>query len=74
MLRRHRLRTRQERLELVAGYACSPRCLPDEEEPERHLDTPHRGSLAQMYACAVGRLAETKGVLWQYTAIDVASS
>jgi transposase InsO family protein len=74
VLRRHGLETRQKRLGLVAGYACPPDPLPRDPEPERHLEAPQPGSLVQMDAFAIGRLSGTKGVVWQYTAIDVASS
>jgi transposase InsO family protein len=73
-LRRHGLNTRRKRLSLVAGYAAPP-------EPERapmpepqHLDVEKPGDLVQFDCFHIGRLSGTKGRVWQYTAIDVASS
>jgi transposase InsO family protein len=71
-LRRHGLGDRRRRLALVAGYAAPPE--PQRApEPERHLDAPHPGALVGMDCFYVGRLSGTKGVVWQYTAIDVHS-
>jgi transposase InsO family protein len=74
ILRRHGLSTRQRRLSLVAGYASPP-------EPERrpppepqHLDAQQPGDLVQFDCFHIGRLTGTKGRIWQYSAIDVASS
>ena len=74
VLRRHGISTRRRRLALVAGYAAPP-------EPERtpapepaHLAAAHPGSLVQLDCFHIGRLTGTKGRVWQYTAIDVASS
>ena len=74
VLRRHGISTRRRRLSLVAGYAAPP-------EPERtpapepaHLEAAHPGSLVQLDCFHIGRLTGTKGRVWQYTAIDVASS
>jgi Integrase core domain len=58
---------------LVAGYAAPPepqRPAP----PERHLDVEHPGQLVQLDCFCIGRLSGTKGTVWQYTAIDVASA
>ncbi|MBC7294473.1 MAG: DDE-type integrase/transposase/recombinase [Thermoleophilia bacterium] len=74
VLRRHGLQTRAKRLGLVAGYACPPDPLPRDPEPERHLEVDHPGQIVQMDAFAIGKLSGTKGMVWQYTAIDVASS
>lgn len=74
VLRRHGLSTRKKRLGLVAGYACPPEPLPRDPEPERHIEAPYPGSVVQMDAFAIGRLSGTKGMVWQYTAIDVCSS
>jgi hypothetical protein len=69
-----RSRTRQRRLSLVAGHALPP-------EPERrpppepqHLDSEQPGHLVQLDCFHIGRLTGTKGRVWQYSAIDVASS
>jgi transposase InsO family protein len=71
-LRRHGLSTRGARLGLVAGYQAPP----EPERParhERHLDAPHPGAMVQLDCFFVGRLAGTKGTIWQHTAIDVHS-
>ena len=74
MLRRHGLKTRRKRLSLVAGYAAPPEPAPREPEPERHLEAKQPGALVQFDCFHVGRLSGTKGAVWQYTAIDVASA
>jgi transposase InsO family protein len=72
-LRRHGLNTRSKRLSLVAGYA-APYEPPREPEPERHVEAKRPGELVGMDSFYVGRLAGTKGAVWQLSAIDVASS
>jgi transposase InsO family protein len=72
-LRRHGLNTRGRRLRLVAGYAAVYERRPAEPEPERHVDASRPGELVGLDCFYVGRLAGTKGAVWQYTAIDVAS-
>ena len=73
ILRRHGLSRRMARLSLVAGYASPP-------EPERrvgverHLEVDHPGELVGFDCFHVGRLSGTAGRVWQYTAIDLASS
>jgi len=74
VLRRHGLSTRSRRLGLVAGYAAPPEALAREPEEERHLDVSHPGELVQMDCFCIGRLQGSKGTVWQYTAIDVASA
>ena len=74
VLRRHGLNTRRKRLGLVAGYAAPPEPAPREPEPERHLEAKQPGALVQFDCFHVGRLSGTKGTVWQYTAIDVASA
>ena len=74
VLRRHGLNTRAARLALVAGYAAPPEPLRPEPEEERHLEVERPGQLVQMDCFCIGRLAGTKGTVWQYSAIDVASS
>jgi transposase InsO family protein len=73
-LRRHGLSTRAKRLGLVAGYAAPAEPGPRPPEPERHLEADRPGELVQMDCFYVGRLSGTKGIVWQYTAIDVASA
>lgn len=72
-LPRYGIHTRALRLGLLAGYAAPPEPA-REPEPERHLAVDHPGELVQMDAFCVGRLSGTKGTVWQYTAIDAASS
>lgn len=73
VLRRHGLNTRAKRLALVAGYAAPPE--PDRDAPpERHISADNPGDVVQFDCFQLGRLKDTSGVAWQYTAIDVASS
>ena len=74
VLARHGLGTRSRRLALIAGYAAPPEPRRAEPEQERHLDVSRPGELVQLDAFCIGRLAGTKGVVWQYTAIDAASA
>jgi transposase InsO family protein len=73
VLRRHGLNTRQKRLALVAGYAARYERRPDPPEPERHVAASRPGELVGLDCFYIGRLSGTKGAVWQYTAIDVAS-
>jgi transposase InsO family protein len=73
VLRRHGLNTRAKRLALIAGYA-APYEPPREPEPERHIDVDRPGELIGIDCFYVGRLRDTRGVIWQLTAIDVYSS
>jgi hypothetical protein len=43
-------------------------------EPDRHVEAERPGELVGVDSFFVGRLAGTKGAVWQLTAIDVASS
>jgi len=74
VLRRHGLETRLRRLSLVSGYAAPPQ--PERPLPpvNRHLEARQPGDLVQLDCFHIGRLTGTKGRVWQYTAIDVASS
>jgi transposase InsO family protein len=72
-LRRHGLNTRTKRLALVAGYAARYERRPEPPEPERHVEADRPGELVGLDCFYVGRLSGTKGTVWQYTAIDVAS-
>jgi transposase InsO family protein len=74
VLRRHGLSTRAKRYGLVAGYAAPPAPERPAPQPERHLDVDHPGQLVQLDCFCIGRLSGTKGTVWQYTAIDVASA
>jgi transposase InsO family protein len=74
VLKRHGLSTRAARLGLVAGYAATEEPRPTREDAPRHIEAERPGEVVQMDCFCVGRLSGTKGVLWQYTAIDVASS
>lgn len=73
VLRRHGLHTRAKRLGLLAGCAAPPEPI-RERQPERHIEADHPGELVQMDCFCIGRVAGTKGVVWPYTAIDVASA
>jgi hypothetical protein len=42
--------------------------------PERNIEADHPGELVQMDCFCIGRLSGSKGTVWQYSAIDVASS
>jgi transposase InsO family protein len=74
VLGRHGLSTRARRYGLVAGYAAPPAPERPQPRPERHLDVEHPGQLVQLDCFCIGRLSGTKGTVWQYTAIDVASA
>jgi transposase InsO family protein len=74
VLRRHGLSTRARRYGLVAGYAAPPAPERPQPPPARHLDVDHPGQLVQFDCLCIGRLSGTKGTVWQYTAIDVASA
>jgi transposase InsO family protein len=73
VLRRHGLNTRAKRLAPVAGYA-APFEPPREAAPERHIDVQRPGELVGFDCFYVGRLRDTRGVIWQLTAIDTYSS
>ena len=74
VLRRHGLSRRISRLSLVAGYAAPPG--PERASPleARHVAVDHPGELVGFDCFHVGRLSGTTGRVWQYTAIDLASS
>ena len=74
ILRRHGLSRRVSRLSLVAGYAAPPGPEGRAAEPERHIEVDHPGELVGFDCFHVGRLSGTQGKVWQYTAIDLASS
>lgn len=68
------LNTRSKRLALIARHRDPFERKPDPAPPERHIDATEPGEKTQMDCFYVGRLAGTKGTVWQYTAIDVASA
>ena len=68
------LNTRSKRLALVARHRDPYERRPPLPEPERHIDASHPGEKVQLDCFYVGRLSGTKGTVWQYTAIDVASA
>jgi transposase InsO family protein len=74
VLRRHGLNRRVSRLSLVAGYASPPG--PERPTPlaARHVEVTRPGELVGFDCFHVGRLAGTSGRVWQYTAIDLATS
>lgn len=74
VLARHGLQTRARRRGLIAGDAAPPAALAREPEEERHLDVSRPGELLQMDRFCIGRLSGSKGTVWQYAAIDVAST
>jgi transposase InsO family protein len=74
VLRRHGLSRRVSRLSLVAGYAARPEPEGRPAEPERHIEVARPGELVGFDCFHVGRLSGTQGRVWQYTAIDLASS
>lgn len=74
ILRRHGLNRRISRLSLVAGYAAPPGPEPLEPALARHVEASRPGELVGVDCFHVGRLAGTTGRVWQYTAIDIATS
>ena len=74
VLRRHGLSRRISRLSLVAGYAAPPGPEPVGHPAERHVEVDHPGELVGFDCFHVGRLSGTAGRVWQYTAIDLATS
>jgi transposase InsO family protein len=73
VLRRHGISTRAKRLALIAGYR-APYEPPRDVEPEPRIETERPGELVGIDCFFVGRLADTKGAVWQITAIDTYSS
>jgi transposase InsO family protein len=67
------LKTRTKRLALIARHRDPYERTPD-LAPERHIDATQPGQKIQLDCFYVGRLSGTKGTVWQYTAIDVASA
>jgi transposase InsO family protein len=74
VLRRVGLNTRAKRPALIARHRDPYERKPNPPPPERHIDASVPGEKVQLDCFYVGRLSGTKGTVWQYTAIDVASS
>ena len=75
VLKRHGLNTRSKRLGLVAGYAAPPEPQrPDPPPPAPHLQASRPGHRVQLDCFCIGRLFNKEGVVWQYTAVDVATA
>ena len=68
------LNTRSKRLALIARHRDPYERVPAVPPPQRHIDAELPGEKVQMDCFYVGRLSGTKGTVWQYTAIDVASA
>jgi transposase InsO family protein len=68
------LNTRTKRLALIARHRDPYERKPDLPAPARHSDATEPGEKVQVDCFYVGRLSGTKGTVWQYTAIDVASA
>jgi transposase InsO family protein len=68
------LNTRSKRLALIARHRDPYERQPLIPPPERHIDAATPGEKVQLDCFYVGRLSGTKGTVWQYTAIDVASA
>jgi transposase InsO family protein len=74
VLRRVGLNTRSKRLALIARHQDRYERRPETPPPERHIEAQQPGDKVQLDCFFVGRLSGTKGTVWQYTAIDVASA
>src|SRR3954453_548619 len=74
VLRRVGLNTRAKRLALIARHRDPYERTPDLPPPQRHIDATEPGQKVQLDCFFVGLLSGTKGTVWQYTAIDVASA
>jgi transposase InsO family protein len=74
VLRRFNLNTRSKRLALIARHADPYERTPERAPKELHIEASRPGEKVQMDCFYVGRLSGSKGVIWQYTAIDVASA
>lgn len=74
VLKRFNLNTRAKRLALIARHADPYERKPAKEPKELHIEALQPGEKVQMDCFYVGRLQGCKGVVWQYTAIDVRSA
>lgn len=68
------LNTQAKRLALIARHRDPYERKPLHPPLERHIDASEPGEKVQLDCFYVGRLAGTRGTVWQYTAIDVASA
>jgi transposase InsO family protein len=68
------LNTRGKRLALIARHRDPYERRPAIPPPTRHIDATRPGEKVQLDCFFIGRLSGTKGSVWQYTAIDVASA
>jgi transposase InsO family protein len=68
------LNTRAKRLALIARHHDPYERKPALAPPERHIEASEPGQKVQLDCFYVGRLQGTKGTVWQYSAIDVASA
>jgi transposase InsO family protein len=74
VLRRVGLNTRSKRLALVARHRDPYERRPEAAPEELHIEASEPGEKVQLDCFYVGRLSGTRGTVWQYTAIDVASA
>ncbi len=74
VLKRFNLNTRNKRHALIARHADPYERRPDVAPKELHIEASQPGEKVQMDCFFVGRLSGAKGVIWQYTATDVASA
>jgi transposase InsO family protein len=66
--------TRNKRFALIARHADPYERKPAERPKALHIEASEPGEKVQMDCFYVGRLSGSKGVIWQYTATDVASA
>ena len=66
--------TSSKRLAPIARDRDPYKRTPDPPTPERHIAARAPGKKIQLDCFFLGRLSGTKGSVWQYTAIDVASA
>jgi len=74
VLKRFNLNTRNKRFSLIARHADPYERQPAVERKCLHIDATEPGEKVRMDCFYVGRLSGSKGVVWQYSAIDVASA
>jgi transposase len=74
VLSRVGLNTRSKRLALIARHRDRYERKPPLPPPVRHIEATEPGQKVQLDCFYIGRLQGTKGTVWQYSAIDVASA